>query len=82
MFARLLRASAGIKKLPAATASKDRIKERAPIFRADFKAMTNLPFDEPRNFIARFYSIQGFDGYSNPLYLIYIFRQIRLFGSL
>jgi hypothetical protein len=78
MFARLLRASAGIKKLPAATASKDRIKERTPIFRADFKAMTNLPFDEPRNFIARFYSTQGFGESTNLLYLIYIFRPIRL----
>ncbi|CAA9334038.1 hypothetical protein AVDCRST_MAG84-2034 [uncultured Microcoleus sp.] len=36
--------------------------------------MTNLPSDEPKNFIARFYSTQGFDGYSNLLYLIYIFR--------
>ncbi|MEG3879005.1 hypothetical protein QT972_16750 [Microcoleus sp. herbarium7] len=31
--------------------------------------MMNLPFDEPRNSIARFYSTQGFDGFSNLLYL-------------
>jgi hypothetical protein len=78
LLAGLLRASAGLKKLPTATASKDRIKEMAPIFRAYFQAMTNLPSDEPRDFTARFYSTQGFDGFSNLLYLIYIFRQIRL----
>jgi len=74
LYAGPVRASAGIEKLAAATASKDRSKERAALCRRDFvQAVTNQRSEEHRKFVARFYSIEGFCGFRNLLYLIYIF---------
>jgi hypothetical protein len=61
-FAKTLRACPGIGKIVPATVSKDRINERVAVFKGDFvQAMMNEPSDEPKNFVARFYSTQGFD---------------------